>query len=290
MYIESYFHKHGTVTDNLKCTIPGVDHEEYMNTQYIKLTKEYLSSIHNVGSTALLYAGGPVVHHSSGRVIKDVSVVGNNVIKSQCGFDVHNIAKRLNNIDYVSINGNTCASSIYCFVEAEMLFAKGFDDVIIYAEELTEDTQALLFKQLGIPMVCGDGIAVMHLTREKTTSSIATVVDTSWVWHKSTSPMAVSKEGYSKVLTSLIKTCSVDVVKAHGTDTDLNNSVEDATILELLPETEIVKYKNKIGHTQGASGLLELCMLLEDDETKWSTGICLVAGLGGFYGGIKISR
>lgn len=61
--------------------------------------------------------------------------------------------------------------------------------------------------------------------------------------------------------------CSPDairLVKTHGTGTISNNQAERAA-LETLPNDFVAtSYKAKIGHTMGASGLLETCLLLDD--------------------------
>jgi 3-oxoacyl-(acyl-carrier-protein) synthase len=56
----------------------------------------------------------------------------------------------------------------------------------------------------------------------------------------------------------------VRVVKTHGTGTASNNVAERAALEHLLPDGFIAtSYKPVIGHTMGASGLLEVCLLTE---------------------------
>lgn len=56
----------------------------------------------------------------------------------------------------------------------------------------------------------------------------------------------------------------VRVVKTHGTGTVSNNSAERAALTHLLPDGFIAtSYKPVIGHTMGASGLLETCLLVQ---------------------------
>lgn len=187
-------------------------------------------------------------------------------------------------IDFMSINANTCASSMYSLYEAQRLIDEGYTDVIVFAIDVVDDTQELLFKQLGVDLVCGDGIAVMHLTSASTTVKIPQVV---WKWNKDTSPMAVSKEGYLKVLNEL-NVGGVDVVKSHGSGTTRNTQVELAAIREVMVDVGVIEYKSQIGHTQGVSAVIELCKLLED--TEWNKAVCLASGLGGFYGGCIVRR
>ena len=51
--------------------------------------------------------------------------------------------------------------------------------------------------------------------------------------------------------------------RSHGTGTESNNKAERAA-LEMIPEFVATSYKQKIGHTMGASGLLETFLLLDD--------------------------
>lgn len=54
----------------------------------------------------------------------------------------------------------------------------------------------------------------------------------------------------------------IRIVKTHGTGTVSNNISERAALKELLPKGFIAtSYKPVIGHTMGASGLLETCLL-----------------------------
>lgn len=67
---------------------------------------------------------------------------------------------------------------------------------------------------------------------------------------------------------------SVKVVKTHGTGTDSNNGAEKAAILGAgLQDFVATSYKPAIGHTLGASGLLETLLLLEDTKAGHVPGI-----------------
>lgn len=247
--------------------------------------KQYLKGITTTGKTALLYAAGPAIHHSDGRNVPDVTQNGVVVVKSQLGYNAYNVARMLDiDIDFMSINANTCASSMYSLYEAKQLLSKGYTDVIVFAIDIVDATQELLFKQLGIDLVCGDGIVSMHLTLETATVEIEDVI---WKWNKDSSPMSVSKDGYLKVLNEL-DVSDVDVVKSHGSGTTRNTEVEITAISEAVGAVRVVEYKSEIGHTQGVSAVIELCKLLED--TKWSKAVCLASGLGGFYGGCTVRR
>lgn len=56
----------------------------------------------------------------------------------------------------------------------------------------------------------------------------------------------------------------ISIVKTHGTGTQSNNLAEKTALENTLKEFVATSYKQKIGHTMGASGLLETLLLLDD--------------------------
>ena len=56
----------------------------------------------------------------------------------------------------------------------------------------------------------------------------------------------------------------IKVVKTHGTGTISNNKAEGNALRAVLDDFIATSYKQRIGHTMGASGLLETCLLLDD--------------------------
>ena len=98
----------------------------------------------------------------------------------------------------------------------------------------------------------------------------------------------------------------ISVIKTHGTGTASNNIAEKTAITSMFNEFVATSYKQKIGHTMGASGLLETILLSEDmkagkvpaiknrtdEDTKFLSepadvpdGLCLslAAGMGNVY-------
>lgn len=271
MYVEKYMWLAGDIE---------LDRSKYMTQEYSKHMKEFAESIYGTNA-ALLYAAGPVTHHSDSRNF-GCTQIGHVVIKSQVGFNIMNVAKMFKNVEfeYASINGNTCASSMYCLYEAKKLLDI-YDKVVIVAMEMTEASQILLFEQLGVEVVCGDGLGILVLNK---THGVAKIDDVSWKWNNDRSPMSVSKEGYLKVLNELDLN-DVSVVKPHGTGTDRNDEAENEALLEVgLAAVETRYYKRDIGHTQGASTAVELGMLLDEMKID-DKALLLASGMGGFYGG-----
>lgn len=288
MFINSYKIAY---SENKKIEL--IDRNEYMTSQYINVSKDYINNVSSIdlnSKTAFLYAAGPAIHHSDARDIKSTVKSASTAVKSQIGYNVYNIARMFKNIkiDYISTNANTCASSMFCIHEAKKLIDNdGFTDVIIFASDIVDDTQELLFKQLGVDIKCGDGLAIMHITSSETKNSIAEITNTSWCWNLDSSPMAVSEAGYNKVIDELCDN-NIDSIKVHGSGTARNDE-EEIKAISKLSYDKIFSYKSKIGHTQGVSALLELCLLIEE-EYKWKNCLVLASGLGGFYGGCVVNK
>ena len=257
-----------------------LDRTKYMTQEYGKHMKKFAESVEGTNA-ALLYAAGPAIHHSDSRNF-NCNSTGIVVAKSQVGVNIINVAKMFKNVEfeYASINANTCASSMYCLYEAKQLL-ETYDKVVIVAMEMTEASQILLFEQLGVEIVCGDGLAIIVLNN---TNGVARIDDVSWKWNNDRSPMSVSKEGYLKVLNELDLN-DVSVVKPHGTGTSRNDEAENEALLEVgLAAVETRYYKRDIGHTQGASTAVELGMLLDEMKID-DKALLLASGMGGFYGG-----
>lgn len=281
MKIKQYKYQTGSLNDG-RVIIPDIQRDKFTSQVFDKDMQEFINGISTSGNTALLVAGGPAIHHSDSRGITGYMRDGAVVVKSQIGYNAYNIARYFScDIDYVSINTNTCASSMYCLYEAKRLFQEGYTDVLIVAVDLVDGTQELLFKQLGIDLVCGDCISVTHLANE----GIASIDDVVWKWNRDSSPMSVSCEGYSKVISSL-DTNGVDLVKTHGSGTD-RNTMEEIKSVEHI-DCKKIGYKQEIGHTQGCSTIVEICMMLDREE--FTKALVLASGLGGFYGGCIVSK
>jgi 3-oxoacyl-(acyl-carrier-protein) synthase len=61
-----------------------------------------------------------------------------------------------------------------------------------------------------------------------------------------------------------VQSKDIRIVKTHGTGTESNNKAEGAALTHLLPDGFIAtSFKPTIGHTMGASGLLETALLLD---------------------------
>lgn len=274
MYVEKYIWLAGKIE---------LDRSKYMTQELGKYLKEFAEGVTGK-NVALLYAAGPIIHHSDSRNF-ECNNSGVVVAKSQVGLNVMSVAKMFKNVEFefVSVNGNTCASSMYSLYEAQRLLEE-YDKVIVVAMEMTEASQILMFEQLGVDVVCGDGLGVLVLN---SSSGIARIDEVVWKWNNDRSPMSVSKEGYLKVLNELALN-DIDIIKPHGTGTNRNDEAENEAIDEIgLGHATKKMYKREIGHTQGASTAIELGMLL-DEMSSGTKGLVLASGMGGFYGGCTV--
>jgi 3-oxoacyl-(acyl-carrier-protein) synthase len=62
---------------------------------------------------------------------------------------------------------------------------------------------------------------------------------------------------------------NIDIIKTHGTGTESNNKSERSAIEKIFNTNHVVatSFKPEIGHTMGASGLLETCLLVDSLKT-----------------------
>jgi 3-oxoacyl-(acyl-carrier-protein) synthase len=111
-----------------------------------------------------------------------------------------------------------------------------------------------------------------------------------------------------------VKPSDIRIVKTHGTGTESNNKAEGAALTHLLPDGFVAtSLKPTIGHTMGASGLLETALLLdalrentvpaiknrtEDDRVYLSEAVTapdglvlsMAAGMGNIYSAAVFKR
>lgn len=267
--------------------------ERYMCDVFLSLYADIIASFQGSPTlkTALLYVGGAGEHHSLSRDHQPLAH-SSAVVKSQLGYAAHKYALKLGNIDYMSINSNACASSLYAIYEAQNLIDReGFDEVIIIGEEWVEPNELLLYKQLGIGITCSDGFVIARFVRNELASQGCTkFLHSTWQFNLESACLKFSKEGYSKVIRAF-EAYSIDIVKTHGTGTPNNTEAEEGAINECLSSTiPRIYYKKSIGHSQGVSALLEICKSLDDKTLINKNILALASGLGNFYGGVLYRR
>ena len=281
MYIKDYKYLTPTIACGDHNEVEGINREGYTTRQYLdKIKAPVLTK-----RTAVLYAGGFNIHQSESRDVSTVNTrhVGSvpfqktsMVIKEATAYSLHQWIGAMEHnelVVYANINGNTCASSMHSLYEAERILKDGIaDEVIVIAEERTSFNTLRIFNEHRVPLVCGDGFAMLVLTNDKTVNEI---VDTKWFYSYDRNPFQTTGRAYLQVDT----TKAIDNIKPHGTRTPSNNKAEE----DLVKDRNAIYYKDITGHTQGVSAILEICMLIDDNEVAGST-LCVASGLGGFYG------
>lgn len=260
-----------------------LDRKDYMTPQYIDTVREYIETIKLTKPTAVLYAGGATLPSSESRVTskkknyrEDIAESGL-VIRELSAYCMHKwigVLDGKENIKYANINANTCASSMHSLYEAEQLLNSGrVDEVVIIAEERTSYNTLRVFDEMNIDLKVGEGLAIIHLSKDGDD-----ITDCKWGYSYDRNPFGVNKAGYTQVWNEC------DIVNPHGTGTDNNEKAEQS----LIQDKPQLRYKEELGHTQGVSGLLEVCMVL--DEYIEGKVLCVSSGLGGFYGSCIISK
>jgi hypothetical protein len=282
MVLTKYFYKTGDLDGEYYKAVDN--RSSYMTNDYIQMFKNELESIELSGNMAVLYATGVSIPQGEGRNAKHNNVIEVEIedsglaIRDISAYMMHRyigVLQKKNKVTYANINSNTCASSMYSVYEAEQLLNSGrVDHVVVITEEKTRYNTVRVFNEMKIDVVPGEGFACAVFSRD---GEGTLVRDAKWEYCYDNNPFKVSAEGYKKVYTA------ADVVKGHQTGTEQNDEAE----LEVFGEC--VGYKKDIGHTQGASALIEICMLLEDDSVHGNV-LCVASGLGGFYGSCIVEK
>lgn len=285
MYIRKYSYIKPTVLCGDHYEIDGINRDDYAIDQFITMADKIVLD----RSTAVLYAPGAGIGQSesrnptqvNNRYIGSVPLKdGGPLIKELTAYHLHKwIGSMENNelVSYASVNSNTCASSMFAVYEAERLLRDNVvDEVIVITDERTSFNTIRIFKEHNVPLVVGDGLAIVRFVKEPVGVE---VTNTKWSYEWNRNPFGVTRTGYLKI------DSVANVVNVHGTGTDNNETAE----LVLHAGREVVAYKKEIGHTQGASGLLEMCMVLDDDDVHGDI-LCVTSGLGGFYGSCVLHK
>ncbi|MEE8599289.1 MAG: hypothetical protein V3S69_07285 [Dehalococcoidales bacterium] len=278
MHIIDYKSITGTEDRGDVIAIPELNPKKVAAPQFVSLAD---LNIELTVPTAFLYIGGATVSSSEAGLGTGEGVYFP-AIKTGASYIAHMWASTFKNLEYLTqmqVIEGTCAAGIHAINQAfEMLYSQRRDAVseviIIGHERITPDTTRL-FKELGIPITCGDGFVYMRLGKG------FDIADVKWKWAHNPNPFVFSWE----TLDTLLPGYRIGYVKLHGTGTEANETAE-AGLAELATP---VRYKDKIGHTQGISALIETCLVMDDPNIR---GRILVTanGLGGYYGAFTLTK
>ena len=200
--------------------------------------------------------------------------------------------------DHVSTDASACASSLHVLMNMQTLMDNyGFDRVIVFSGEDSVNNLVLEFfgeagaslqykdegerqpsafddKNQGFHIGQGAVVAIFEKEHAGMADPLAKFVGAYSSAEDNTNPLGQRQDGsgFSKAIEGALFVAKahqndVRLVKTHGTGTPVNNAAEKSALLRSLDEFVATSYKPRIGHTMGASGLLETGLLLRDLES-----------------------
>jgi len=208
------------------------------------------------------------------------------------------LASQFGKVDYVATDATACASSLKVLMDVQSLMLMyNYDRVIVVSVEDQVNNMTLQFfgesgasltekmaqehdvvpsafdsTNFGFNLGQGAALAVFEKNTHLSTDPLATLVSAYTASESDVNAIGQREDGQGFV--DAIRGCmhmaqlrpsDITHIKTHGTGTKSNNQAE-STALKKLFNNEFVatSYKQKIGHTMGASGLLESILLLND--------------------------
>ena len=207
------------------------------------------------------------------------------------------IASQLHANDYVATDASTCASSLKVLMDVRHLIRDyGFDRVYVLGLEDSITNTVMNFfgsakaniclddeargavpsafdsKNGGFYLGQGGVLAVFESERSVLACDspvAAELLNAYSASEDNSNPLGQRPDGqgYKKAIEGATHghpLTDVRLIKTHGTGTPINNLSERAAIEHYFDNFIATSYKQRIGHTVGASGLLETCLLLND--------------------------
>jgi len=280
MFLKSYKHIVPTIDSEDCFYIEGLERDANFNLFYRKLNKDFLLSV-EAENLGLIYCPPMPIASSHSKCLNI------NKLQHTHAHKYVNAMKNAN-VSYVDIDGSACASSLVAIAKAfNLINYFDFKDVMVIADERISKDVSDLFAEMNIGVKGGDGFSALHFCKDEPKDSFIKITNTAIGYHYNSNPWLTCEEGYSKV----IKTDDYACIKPHGTGTGVNNEAEERLCKDkkVILSPEGLRYKEKYGHMQGASGSTEICQMLDEHSTLPRT-LCLASGLGNFYGGLIIEK
>ena len=202
--------------------------------------------------------------------------------------------------DMVITDSSACASSLKVLMDVQTFIrVYGFKRVIVLAVEdqvanstldffgeskaiLTEDgIEPSAFDEKNYGFYVGQGAALAVFESEDIAENPIAELMGAYTASEALENVIGQRsdgEGFKKVINatawfSSIKVEDIKIVKTHGTGTRSNNQSEGTALKETLHDFVATSYKQKIGHTMGASGLLESLLMFEDMKSGYVPAI-----------------
>ena len=212
------------------------------------------------------------------------------------------VAQSFGEMDLITTDASACASSLKVLMDLEVLMTHfGFQRVIVLAVEdgisnavleffgecraaLTAEEEATgiqpsAFDARNHGFRLGQGAVLAVFETEQVVAAQGTrprarLCGAYCASEVSTNAIGQREDGqgFSRAIAGVLTAANLDatqirVIKTHGTGTDSNNHAERRAITAEFRDFVATSYKQKIGHTLGASGLLETLLLLDDMAT-----------------------
>lgn len=264
------------------------------------------------GKTAFIFASGNANFAAEGnKLSRENSMTYNYKVLPLSLTQIYagRIASQCGEIDHTATDATACTSSLKVLMDVQTLIRfYGFDRVIVLAVEDQVNNMTLQFfgeakatltesmaethqvvpsafdsKNFGFYIGQGAALAVfeseaalkhgkMPARAELLSAWTATEVATNALGQRE------DGQGFRRAIEGALKLCQVSseqikIVKTHGTGTQSNNVAEKAALEKCLSGFVATSYKQRIGHTMGASGLLETLLLFNDLEKGTVPGI-----------------
>jgi 3-oxoacyl-(acyl-carrier-protein) synthase len=219
------------------------------------------------------------------------------------------VAAQCGEIDHTATDATACTSSLKALMDVQTLIKfYGFDRVIVLAIEDQVNNMTLQFfgeakatltesmaeahqvipsafdsKNFGFYIGQGAAFAVFESEDAVKRSKLRVRAELLSAWTATeVAQNAIGQredgQGFRRAIEGALKLCQISseqikIVKTHGTGTRSNNDAEKAALEGFLSDFVATSYKQRIGHTMGASGLLETLLLFNDLEKGTVPGI-----------------
>jgi len=212
------------------------------------------------------------------------------------------IASSLGAFDYCSTDASACASGLKVLMEVQNLMNNfGFTRMVVLAVEDQINNSTLEFfgrsdaslllkyeaenKPSAFDPVyhgfnIGQGAALAIFETNPPEDPEAEFLGAYTAAEDFSNPLGQRPDGmgYQKAILGALEVAKlhpsdVKLVKTHGTGTLVNNQAEKTALVTVLKDFVATSYKQRVGHTLAASGLMETGLLLDDLKQNLVPGI-----------------
>lgn len=262
---------------------------------------------HPVKKTAFILAGGNCIFGGEGKKFSqdnELSYEYKVLPLSLTHIYAGKIASTFGDVAHCVTDATACVSSLKCLFDVQTLIKHyGFERVIVLGVEDQVNNMTLQFfgeagacltlkneadhgvvpsafdsQNFGFYIGQGAALAIFESEEAVMKNGPPTHLELLGAWAASESGAnAIGQredgQGFKNAISGALEISRVNpeqikIVKTHGTGTKSNNTAEKTALLDMLPDGFVAtSYKPQIGHTMGASGLLETLLLMDDLAT-----------------------